>query len=515
MGDSLRPWLRGLLPRGEAEDLLCLDGLSDGLFLVRERLNPPGELVLAIAHQRKIHHYLIRQREGRYQCGNGPPFPDLDSLIDYYERNEGGFCCLLRQPCGMRSKYYEEVNLQEVREFQSPASPMSSVSPPLPPSPYRGNPQSSTLPPPRPVPSQSRPSQLQGPSQPLPQLQAVQPKPVPRQAQPLQQIPTAPDFKKNIFERLKCLTEVEDDGLRQTFSVQFMGTKELELSLEDVRTNIGSIIAKIAQKGKRQPVTLMVSTEGLKVVQSKKKMIEVQYPSDRLLCCISSDVKPKHFAAVIEAEDPAASSHFTVIAFKNHIGSVGSVEDISETVSGLIIRHRSLSSTGESKKLRQISSNTFDAPSADQPASDDAKLGAIRRSLSERPPAPLPLSIDEKQLQSPLLTKTIASERFSTSLESPTKHSQWQKRASEPAIFQPGLGVHQKRLPKQFSLPETDRIARDKTSHAYVNVSIKRGMDESQSHLPEGWTVHWSDRSRRYFYHNAFTNATTWEKPDI
>ena len=62
-----------------------------------------------------------------------------------------------------------------------------------------------------------------------------------------------------IFDKLKCFTEVSDDGLRQTFIVQMMGRKEVSDGLQHIKQNITSIISKAASKGKRKPVILMVS----------------------------------------------------------------------------------------------------------------------------------------------------------------------------------------------------------------------------------------------------------------
>ena len=51
------PWFHGKILRDQAEELLNPKENQDGLFLVRESTNFPGDYTLCVVFQGKVEHY--------------------------------------------------------------------------------------------------------------------------------------------------------------------------------------------------------------------------------------------------------------------------------------------------------------------------------------------------------------------------------------------------------------------------------------------------------------------------
>ena len=65
----------GRINREESEPILRKRGCSDGLFLLREKLEEPGSYVLSLCYQRTIKHYKFeRNKDKTLQLGNSKNF---------------------------------------------------------------------------------------------------------------------------------------------------------------------------------------------------------------------------------------------------------------------------------------------------------------------------------------------------------------------------------------------------------------------------------------------------------
>ena len=58
-GNHSWPWFHGKITRDEAERLLKPTESKDGLFLVRESTNFPGDYTLCVCFQGKVEHYRV------------------------------------------------------------------------------------------------------------------------------------------------------------------------------------------------------------------------------------------------------------------------------------------------------------------------------------------------------------------------------------------------------------------------------------------------------------------------
>ena len=95
-------WFHGLISREEAERRLHACGFIQGMYLVRERQNPPGSFALGLCHDRSVVHYLFdSDPQGRLSIKSGPKFDNLMLAVDHYSQREDGLLCLLRDPCNV------------------------------------------------------------------------------------------------------------------------------------------------------------------------------------------------------------------------------------------------------------------------------------------------------------------------------------------------------------------------------------------------------------------------------
>ena len=88
-------WFHGKISREEAERLLV--PREDGLFLVRESNNFPGDYTLCVSFEGDVQYYRVEIVGGKMTIDNIDFFDDLESLIDHYERDADGLCTQLRK----------------------------------------------------------------------------------------------------------------------------------------------------------------------------------------------------------------------------------------------------------------------------------------------------------------------------------------------------------------------------------------------------------------------------------
>uniref|UniRef100_W5LYS3 Tyrosine-protein kinase n=1 Tax=Lepisosteus oculatus TaxID=7918 RepID=W5LYS3_LEPOC len=94
------PFFYGSISRSEAEEVLKLAGMSDGLFLLRQCLRSLGGYVLSMVCDVQFHHYPVeRQLNGTYAIAGGKPHCGPAELCEYYSKDPDGLVCTLRKPC--------------------------------------------------------------------------------------------------------------------------------------------------------------------------------------------------------------------------------------------------------------------------------------------------------------------------------------------------------------------------------------------------------------------------------
>ncbi|XP_017018500.1 tyrosine-protein kinase Abl isoform X1 [Drosophila kikkawai] len=87
------PWFHGSITRDEAEHLL--QPREDGLFLVRESTNFPGDYTLCVCFQTKVEHYRVKYLENKLTIDDEEYFENLGQLVAHYEADADGLCTQL------------------------------------------------------------------------------------------------------------------------------------------------------------------------------------------------------------------------------------------------------------------------------------------------------------------------------------------------------------------------------------------------------------------------------------
>lgn len=72
-------WFHGSITRDEAEHLL--QPREDGLFLVRESTNFPGDYTLCVCFQSKVEHYRVKYLENKLTIDDEEYFENLGQLV--------------------------------------------------------------------------------------------------------------------------------------------------------------------------------------------------------------------------------------------------------------------------------------------------------------------------------------------------------------------------------------------------------------------------------------------------
>ena len=88
-------WFHGKISREEAESLL--QPRCDGLFLVRESTNFPGDYTLCVCYQHKVEHYRVKYHERNLTIDDEEFFNSLEKLIEHYKNDADGLCTKLSQ----------------------------------------------------------------------------------------------------------------------------------------------------------------------------------------------------------------------------------------------------------------------------------------------------------------------------------------------------------------------------------------------------------------------------------
>ncbi|XP_071140498.1 tyrosine-protein kinase SYK-like isoform X1 [Mytilus edulis] len=119
----------GRITREEAEQILASYDKKEGLYLLRESINPLGNYAISICHNNNFHHYNIEKRQdGMYKISDGRPFPGPVELIQHHEYNLDGmitnpkFQCVrqpFQRPIAFRGMTYTELENELISKAES------------------------------------------------------------------------------------------------------------------------------------------------------------------------------------------------------------------------------------------------------------------------------------------------------------------------------------------------------------------------------------------------------------
>lgn len=105
------PWFHGKISRQDAESLLYK--MEDGLFLLRESNNYPGDYTLCVCHQGKVEHYHITYSNNKLTIDNEVYFDNLPQLVEHYEKQADGLCTRLAEPLRKTGNNFTTVDLKD------------------------------------------------------------------------------------------------------------------------------------------------------------------------------------------------------------------------------------------------------------------------------------------------------------------------------------------------------------------------------------------------------------------
>ena len=86
-------WFHGRMKRDEAENLL--QPREDGLFLVRESNNYPGDYTLCVCSEGKVEHYHIIYKDNKLTIDEEEFFENLNQLVEVLIETERILCTWL------------------------------------------------------------------------------------------------------------------------------------------------------------------------------------------------------------------------------------------------------------------------------------------------------------------------------------------------------------------------------------------------------------------------------------
>jgi c-src tyrosine kinase len=89
-------WFHGSITRDDAE--LLLQPREEGLFLVRESTNYPGDYTLCVCFQGKVEHYRVKYLDRKLTIDDEEYFDNLNQLVAHYEHDADGLCTQLMKP---------------------------------------------------------------------------------------------------------------------------------------------------------------------------------------------------------------------------------------------------------------------------------------------------------------------------------------------------------------------------------------------------------------------------------
>ncbi|XP_077981371.1 tyrosine-protein kinase SYK-like [Glandiceps talaboti] len=123
-------YFHGRITRENAEELLQGQGSSNGLFLLREKLNESGCYALSLCFNHAVYHYnLQKKKNGMIAIEDGKQFHGPVELIRHHQVHLDGLLTKLVRPCnrppGEAPKMFENLSRDELQEsFRQAAKDM-------------------------------------------------------------------------------------------------------------------------------------------------------------------------------------------------------------------------------------------------------------------------------------------------------------------------------------------------------------------------------------------------------
>lgn len=108
------PWFHGKISRTQADELLI--PREDGLFLVRESTNFPGDYTLCVCKDGKVEHYHIIYKNNKLTIDEEEFFENLINLVEHYEEDADGLCTKLIKPLQKQGNFAFAVDKQSFIE---------------------------------------------------------------------------------------------------------------------------------------------------------------------------------------------------------------------------------------------------------------------------------------------------------------------------------------------------------------------------------------------------------------
>ncbi|KAJ8304367.1 hypothetical protein KUTeg_017950 [Tegillarca granosa] len=111
------PWYHDKISRDTAEKLLDPHRSQNGLFLVRESVNFPGDFTLSVCFSHKVEHYRIIYRGNKMTIDEESYFGNLAELVEHYSNDADGLCTKLIMPLQKKGSSFSSV--VSAQDFQT------------------------------------------------------------------------------------------------------------------------------------------------------------------------------------------------------------------------------------------------------------------------------------------------------------------------------------------------------------------------------------------------------------
>ncbi|MPC22955.1 Tyrosine-protein kinase CSK [Portunus trituberculatus] len=111
---NTRAWFHGKISRDEAETLL--NPPEDGLFLVRESTNFPGDYTLCVCFEGKVEHYRVIYKDHKLTIDEEEYFEKLTKLVEHYQQDADGLCTQLKRSVPKQGN--REYEIEPVKAFE-------------------------------------------------------------------------------------------------------------------------------------------------------------------------------------------------------------------------------------------------------------------------------------------------------------------------------------------------------------------------------------------------------------
>lgn len=108
------PWFHGKITRLEAEELLR--PRENGLFLIRESTNYPGDFTISVCYGEKVEHYRILYRTNKLTVDEEEYFENLTKLVEHYKKEADGLICALGRPLQKKGGLDYSVNTEDFQK---------------------------------------------------------------------------------------------------------------------------------------------------------------------------------------------------------------------------------------------------------------------------------------------------------------------------------------------------------------------------------------------------------------